>query len=516
MNRNFYGRNQDEVYEVSLSNALYITDGTIETYTFPIQTIDSLTKYNLMLNLKNGEYKPYLIHYDLTDEEYLAYSEGQFIDFSTKAIGYELESDNITITNRIGTPGSTCTQIELTRVELCDCPQHQAEHIYGGENCHGRTEVWETVMVPCPGGGGGGEGDGLSGTPSGGPGSPGGTYGGPSESDGSPGGYTGFVIGDGATGNQDDVDAINQVTQEMDAAFGVGNWSFEDEYIQSYFNNEINLEQVKTLHVIENLANPMNGDPIEFYLIAKYKNNELLNINSIQAFTSEQFNAGEYTLTPHKLNGVVKYYTAIRYNENVGIEYIIRPDGLQNFIDNINFYKLSANWFYMNGIPSAGQIAYASGDYSDGLVNMWNDAIHSPEWWAYAIVSFAHAVTALPPNTTVGSTLTNNQWRISMRTMRNDMFQGKVVTNNQGVSVSIYIPDNYVARIVDNGKGIKFVPQGTPLNSDANAIRIMEPTTTGTYPHPKGYVKFYNSNGHPINPNNGQTLGNANNHFDFP
>ncbi|WP_304416393.1 hypothetical protein [Profundicola chukchiensis] len=44
----------------------------------------------------------------------------------------------------------------------------------------------------------------------------------------------------------------------------------------------------------------------------------------------------------------------------------------------------------------------------------------------------------------------------------------------------------------------------------------MEPTTTGTYPHPKGYVKFYNSNGHPINPNNGQTLGNANNHFDFP
>ena len=312
------------------------------------------------------------------------------------------------------------------------------------------------------------------------------------------------------------MDALNQITQEMDATFGVGNWSFEDEYIQSYFNNEINLEQVKTLHVIENLANPMNGDPIEFYLIAKYKNNELLNINSIQAFTSEQFNAGEYTLTPHKLNGVVKYYTAIRYNENVGIEYIIRPDGLQNFIDNINFYKLSANWFYMNGIPSAGQIAYASGDYSDGLVNMWNDAIHSPEWWAYAIVSFAHAVTALPPNTTVGSTLTNNQWRISMRTMRNDMFQGKVVTNNQGVSVSIYIPDNYVARIVDNGKGIKFVPQGPPLNSDANAIRIMEPTTTGTYPHPKGYVKFYNSNGHPINPNNGQTLGNANNHYDFP
>ena len=63
--------------------------------------------------------------------------------------------------------------------------------------------------------------------------------------------------------------------------------------------------------------------------------------------------------------------------------------------------------------------------------------------------------------------------------------------------------------------GVKFVPQGTPLNSDANAIRIMKPITTGTHPHPKGYVKFYNNNGHPINPNNNQTLGNSNNHFDF-
>lgn len=44
----------------------------------------------------------------------------------------------------------------------------------------------------------------------------------------------------------------------------------------------------------------------------------------------------------------------------------------------------------------------------------------------------------------------------------------------------------------------------------------MESTTTGTYTHPKGYMNFYNSNGHPINPNNGQTLGNDNNHFDFP
>ena len=72
-----------------------------------------------------------------------------------------------------------------------------------------------------------------------------------------------------------------------------------------------------------------------------------------------------------------------------------------------------------------------------------------------------------------------------------------------------------MARIVDNGKGVKFVPQGTPLTSEANAIRIMEPTTTGTNPHPKGYVKFNNSSGQPINPNNGQTLSNANNHFDF-
>lgn len=44
----------------------------------------------------------------------------------------------------------------------------------------------------------------------------------------------------------------------------------------------------------------------------------------------------------------------------------------------------------------------------------------------------------------------------------------------------------------------------------------MEPTTSGAYPHPKGYIKFYNSHGYPYNPKTGRTLGNAENHFDFP
>ena len=378
MNHNIYGRNQDEVYEVSLSNALYITDGTIETYTFPIQTIDSLTKYNLMLNLENGEYKPYLIHYDLTDSEYLAYSEGQFIDFSTKAIGYELESDNITITNRIGTPGSTCTQIELTRVELCDCPQHQAEHIYGGENCHGRTEVWETVMVPCPGGGGGGEGDGLSGTPSGGPGSPGGTYGGPSGSDGSSGGYTGFVIGDGGTGNQDDVDAINQITQEMDAAFGVGNWNYDDSVTESnadyIISNFGELNQIQSSIDISEVSSSVISTNEDIILISKVvRLTDSWGLNSIDVSISFNYNKSTNNISNinSDISGNVFAFGWTHHGSGVTTIQEDWPD-TSEFNESIFEIKVQGFWHYsifVNGIGTVMKSKYEIKFNADTLGN---------------------------------------------------------------------------------------------------------------------------------------------------
>lgn len=281
---------------------------------------------------------------------------------------------------------------------------------------------------------------------------------------------------------------------------------------------EVDFKQYDITQFINNIQNPITGNPVELYLIAKYKSNVLLDFSSYS--TSNEIQIGDYHLKPHyDIGNNLVFYTAYRVNSSglplYGIEMLIKADGLDNFQNNISLYTSAANLFYLQGIPSEAQIEMAAGDYWIGLKNMWSDAVHSPEWWAYVITSFGHAITNLPVNSTVNSTRTVSKWRVPLSEMTAKSFQGKVVVNPQGVRVTINIPDNYVPRIVNNGQGVKFVPQGTPLNSDANAIRIMKPTTTGTYPKPRGYVVFHNNNGQPINPLKGQTLGRDNWHFEF-
>ncbi|AZJ35984.1 hypothetical protein [Tenacibaculum singaporense] len=294
---------------------------------------------------------------------------------------------------------------------------------------------------------------------------------------------------------------------------------FVNNAIEAYMKNiDVVFEQTKVTEVINNIQNPITGNPVELYLIAKHKRNILLYLSSYS--TSREIKVGDYYLKPHydKAKKLV-FYTAYRTDSSgrslFGIEMLIKASGLKDFKENISLYTSGANLFYLQGVPSEGQIALAAGDYWNGLGKMWKDAVHSPEWWAYVITSFGHAITNLPTNSTVSSTKTVTKWKVPLNRMTNKSFQGKVVKNPQGVKVTINIPDSYVPRIVDNGKGIKFVPQGTPLNSDANAIRIMKPTTTGTYPKPKGYVVFHNNFGQPMNPLNGQTLSKGNWHFEF-
>ncbi len=277
------------------------------------------------------------------------------------------------------------------------------------------------------------------------------------------------------------------------------------------------LEYTESLNIINNLSNGATKDPIEFYLIAKYKSDNILDLAQFE-IAGNSIKVGDYYLTPHyDKAGNLVFYAAMR-NSDLGIEYIIRADGLQAFKNKIDFYTQAANLFYLNGIPSEGQIAMAAGDYWSGLSSMWSDAVHSPEWWAFVITGFGEAIATLPAETTVGSTLTTSDWEVAMWDLVDDAFQGEVVVNNQiGSSITIDIPNNYVPRIVNTGKGVKFVPKGTPLGSDANAIRIMEPTFPGetSYPHPKGYVVFHNSSGQPFNPETGQTLSSSNWHYDF-
>ncbi|MDG4944924.1 hypothetical protein NMK71_00715 [Weeksellaceae bacterium KMM 9713] len=392
LNRNIYGRNQDEVYEVSLSNALYITDGTIETYTFPIETIDSLTKYNLMLSLKNGEYQPYIVHYDLTDEEYTAYLEGNLLDLSEKTTVSILQNNEISITDRYNSNPETngCFKEYVVNIE---CNDHYGvnNHCYMND-CDGRDSYTEIHEVPCVTNGGGGNGDGgnggyTPGTPPG-PGSPGGTYSGPSGSDGSPAGYTGFVIGDGGTGNQDDVDAINQVTQEMDAAFGVGNWSFNDnpsdnvpEYssVQEFINDNLGLTSNHSdfqieLDQISNINRIVRGK----LRLMRYTNSglkftlQIENINEINMDINENLSSiinygpesNYFSFYPDNSNNIFEgpyafYEQSLRYNvygvvkrewkiaNNITLPLVINiPIHIQIIISNVTGEVISTSWDY--------------------------------------------------------------------------------------------------------------------------------------------------------------------------
>ena len=90
-------------------------------------------------------------------------------------------------------------------------------------------------------------------------------------------------------------------------------------------------------------------------------------------------------------------------------------------------------------------------------------------------------------------------------------------TGEKGIFISgpngqnIKIPGNYYQTPANNGNGIVFRPIGTSPTSNANAIRIMGPTSYA----PNGYSVFYNSFGQPINPATGQTLPRSLWHFKF-
>ena len=434
---------------------------------------------NLILNLNDkGLYDTYVATYNFTKNEYKSMS---FEEFTTKDINFEKIDFDYTdlFAGNIGARmQEICVETqELVSTWCCDgnlCTGSTSDCIENGGT--GKSSHWVTIARDC-------------------------TW-----------------ISSGGTNSTETGGDTGSTTDGSSSSGGSTTTDGNDKPIGIITDLNIVQTEISTLNIINySLNNPITSEPIELYLIAEYKFSEMFDVTVFEQANNSLF-IGEYTVTPHfdRLGNLVFYAAARQNGKNLGIEYIIRADALQNFSNRISFYTYTSNLFYAGGVPSQGQIAMAAGDYWSGLGSMWNDAIHSPEWWAYTITSFGHAIANLPVNSTISSTQTVPNWRVSLNKMTSKSFQGKVVTNPQGVKVTIDIPDNYVASIVDNGKGLKFMPK-TPIGThpEAGAIRIMQPTTTGTYPHPKGYVKFYNSNGQPYNPINGQTLGDAFNHFDF-
>jgi len=157
---------------------------------------------------------------------------------------------------------------------------------------------------------------------------------------------------------------------------------------------EVNFEEFNTTKFINNLKNPITDKGIELYLLAKYKNSGVLDL-SLYSIAQNEIEVGDYFLKPHYgIGDKLVFYSAYR-DSQIGIEYIIKADDLASFQDNISIYTAAANLFYLNGIPSNGQVAMAAGDYFTGLKDMWADALTDPNYYVYLAHIFVGTATNL-------------------------------------------------------------------------------------------------------------------------
>ncbi len=174
-------------------------------------------------------------------------------------------------------------------------------------------------------------------------------------------------------------------------------------------NPTLIFDEVLVENMVNNLSNPITGDPIELYLLAQYKNSNTLNLSTFSV-NSNSINVGDYILIPHyNTSGTLVFYIAVRYDlYNGGLlhdfEYIIKPSGLVNFEQHIDLYTAAANLFYLNGTPSLGQIAMAAGDYVTGLKDMWADALSDPMYYVYLGHVFVGCATNLQAVNSVETT----------------------------------------------------------------------------------------------------------------
>lgn len=143
--------------------------------------------------------------------------------------------------------------------------------------------------------------------------------------------------------------------------------------------------------VINSMTDPITGNGIDLYLILKYKGSKIFELSRYSK-SINSIDVGDYTLTPHyDKTGKLVFYAGSRLNPSTarnGIEYIIKPNQLNNFKNNVDYYTSAASLVYMYGVPDKGMIQMMAGDRIDGLLNLWGEALKSPEYWMYLINCF--------------------------------------------------------------------------------------------------------------------------------
>ncbi|WP_198938730.1 hypothetical protein [Mycobacterium sp. NS-7484] len=80
------------------------------------------------------------------------------------------------------------------------------------------------------------------------------------------------------------------------------------------------------------------------------------------------------------------------------------------------------------------------------------------------------------------------------------------------------VPPGATGTVADNGKGMVYeIPAGTEgLDSRVARVRVMDPTTTGDYQYPGGYVSYENSAGQAVNPVTGRTISRSDPYWHIP
>jgi hypothetical protein len=63
----------------------------------------------------------------------------------------------------------------------------------------------------------------------------------------------------------------------------------------------------------------------------------------------------------------------------------------------------------------------------------------------------------------------------------------------------VRVPPGYQHNVANNQQGSVYRSPGSPTTSNANAVRIADPNAK----NPNGYVRYYNTNGQPVNPQTG-------------
>ena len=139
LNQNLYGKNQDESFFVSMNEVLFVTDGTMNSYTFPVIENGQPSNMNILINDDGQNITTSLIEYNLADDELQQIMNGEIIDTTTNAFLYPLNNDQVEITSKdhSGNNNPCLIEFRVVDTEPCECHEtHAPGVLYSSyQNC---------------------------------------------------------------------------------------------------------------------------------------------------------------------------------------------------------------------------------------------------------------------------------------------------------------------------------------------------------------------------------------------